>query len=256
MSDLQTIMAEIKKIKIIAESDPGNDVKTRRFKLGKKKQAQLNLEGLYMEYRKQVRDSAVFMLVTGDQADKFAKTANKEYQCFDVEADAFYQEILDQVPERLYLKKLASRAFFEHLAARFEDRARAVDIVGYPPLFFDLKYKRVIASKEDALAMTKKAMNEKIGSEIVALDAIEKVSIQSVNSNFTGSVIPIVLYTKDEELAAQLLTGLARITKNVFIIKAGESSTKELSDKAISDIKNVTKENVEKTLTKIHKSVL
>jgi len=248
-------MEQIKKTKAVAEQDPGTDVNTRRVRLGKISQAKEQLKSLYMDYRKEIMANALFMIASGPEGEKFAKSATKYFDCFSFQADDFYSSILEKVPSRIYMNKNASREFFEHLAARFEDRAVEVDITSYQPLYFEAKYKRLIASEEAALDMTKRAINEKVGSEVVGLDAIEKVSIQSVNQDYAGKVVPIVLYTEDETLTQELIGGLARITKNLFLITAGKTENESLTNKSINSITKVTKKSVEETLVRIKKNM-
>lgn len=253
---MQATLKEIQKAKAVAEMDPGHDVQTRRVKLGHIRQAKEKLETLYMEYRREIQNNSVFIVALGSSAKSFADKAKKDYQCFSYEADGLYKDLLSKVSPKVYLNQLGSRSFFEHLSAKFEERAMEIDIVGYPPLYFDAKYKKQINSKEEALDMTKRAINEKIGGEVAGLDAIEKAAIEAVNSEFEGQVIPIVLYTEDEKLAEEVLAGLPRINKNVFLVTAGKDIAENLQNKSISSMVKVTKESVEKTLIKIKENVL
>lgn len=256
MNKMQETLQEIQKQKAIAQSDAGHDVRTQRFKQGKIRQAKEKLDTLYMEYRRLVQSNAVFIVACGSEADSFAQTASEEYQCFAYEADSFYKSLLSQVPEKVYLNQMASRSFFEHLSAKFEDRAKEIDIIGFMPLVFEAKFKRKVTSVDDALDITMRAMNEKIGAEIVGLDAIEKAANKAVNDNFEGQVIPIVLYTKDATLAQEILTDLPRINKNVFLVSAGKNDKKNLQSTPINGMVEVTKEEVEKTLINIKQNVL
>lgn len=255
MSSIQDVMEEINKTKAIAEMDPGTNVQTRRVRMGKIKQAKSKLEELYMEYRKEVRNNSIFIVASGTEAQGFADSAKKDFDCFTLQADSFYENLLDQVPDKLYLNKPASRNMFEHLSARLEDRAREIDIIGYNGIYFEGKYKRNLKTKEDALQITKEAINKKVGAEIVGLDAIERISIESVNKGFQGTTVPIVLYTNDEKLTQDLLKDLKRLTKNVFFVKSGDIKEKSLTALAINDINKATKENVKETLLKIKSNI-
>jgi hypothetical protein len=256
MNNLESVVNEIKRLKGVISMNPGTDVHKRRFNKGKIDQAKQSLKSVYLDYRTSIKEHALFILVTGEQSEEFAKTSQEEFQCFPIFTDKFYQDILDQIPSKIYMNKLASRSFFEHISARFEDRAREIDITSYNPIIFGAKYKKVIKSEEAALDMVKRAMNELVGPEVAAIDAIEKVSIEAVNKDFTGKVIPIVMYTKDESLVKELMSGIPYLSKNLFLISAGKGVEKDLQSKSLSVIKEVTKESVEKTLLKIKKNVL
>lgn len=256
MSNLQVVMKQIKKVKEVAEQDPGTDVLVRRQRLGKKRQAMEKLKDLYTSYRKEISQNCLIMLVSGTESEKFAEIASADFSCYSFKADDFYSKILDQVPSKVYMGRVASHEFFDHISARFEDRAREIDIIGYSPLYFDAKYKKSMKTREDSLNIVKRAMNEKVGSEVVGLDAIEQVSIKTVNEGFAGKVVPIVIHTQDETLTEELIGGLARITNKLFLINSGKSENKNLINKSISDIKKVTKKNVEETLIKIKKQIV
>lgn len=255
MNRLESTMIEIKKLKEVAEMNPGTDAQKRKFNLGRIRQAKEKLELKYIEYRQQIVSNSLFMIVVGDMAKDFADMSREKYDCFAYSSDEFYKKILDQVPSKLYIDKPASRNMFEHIAARFEDRAREIDIIGYQPLVFEAKYKKVLKSEEEALDLVKRAINEKIGSEVSALDAIEKTSQEAVDKEFAGKVIPIVLYTSDEVLAKELLEGVPRVTKKVFMVNVGKKLQNGLQNKTIAAITEVSEENVEKVLLKIKEKV-
>lgn len=256
MSNLQSIMQEIKKTKAVAESKPGENVQTRRIKAGKIMQAKESLKDLYTKYREEIKKNSIFILAVGSEAEKFAKTAEKEYQCFAVKADGLYEELLEKVPTSLYMNKLASRNMFEHLQARLEERAMDIGIMAFQPLYFEAKFKKMVNSKEEALDLVKRAINDKVGAELVGIDAIERVSIEAVNRDFEGQVMPIVLYTNDNALTKELTSDLKRLTKKIFVISSGNNVEKDLQDISISDITKVTKKSVEETLVKIKNNVL
>lgn len=256
MNNMQQMLDKIKKLKEVAESDPGHNVQTRRVKLGHIRQAKEKLELLYMEYRRQIQSNCLFIVATGENASKFAEKASSDFQCFSFNADIFYESILSEVPPRVYMDQMASRSFFEHLANRFEERAMEIDIVGYPPLYFDAVYKKKINSKEEALEMTKRAINDKIGSEVVGLDAIEQASKKAVNEGFEGKIIPIVLFSEDETLIKEMLQGLPRINRNVFLVSAGKKVQEDLQTKSINSMVKVTEESIKKTLLKVKENLI
>ena len=226
-----------------------------RTKLGKINRAKEDLKELYREYRTELQSRTTFILVVGSQADKFAELAEAEFGCFVLDADTFYKDILSQVPAQLYTNKASTPGLFDHFAARFETRALDIEIIGYQPLYFESKYKRILNGEEDALALIKEAFNEKIGSEVVGLDAVDRVAEKAVNEGFAGSTVPIVLFSKDEKLVDDLAKNLTKLSGNVFVITTGTKVGKELKTKSLSYLKTVDSEGVEKSLTKIRENL-
>ncbi|HBI01196.1 MAG TPA: hypothetical protein DDY18_06185 [Flavobacterium sp.] len=256
MSTLKELAEKIKQQKAIAASDPGNDPQTRRVRLGNITQAKEQLKDLRLSYRKLLLKSAAFIIVTGDQADKFAKTAEEKYDCFAVNAEDFYNEMIEKVPEVLYKDKISSGNLFEHIGNALEDKARDLDIVSYPALIFESKYKKQIKDKNELLSLTKSAINEKVGSEIVGIDAMDKISDKVLNSELSGKTIPVVLYTSDTATVEELSKGLKRsLTRNTHIIATGEvdDKTKNIS---LDVVDKVTTKAVEKSLLKIRQSLV
>ena len=173
-------------------------------------------------------------------------------------ADSFYEGLISEVHERLYTNATASPALFDILGSTFEQRALDIGIIGYPALIFESKYKKVLKNKEDLLALSKRAFNEKVGVEVLGLDAIEKISKIAVNHEDKERKVlkkfPIVMITKDESLVKDLAKGLKSVTNNVFIISAGTVKDKGVKDNSITKLKSTTKDAVEKSLVKINEN--
>jgi hypothetical protein len=248
---VDTIQA--KKDLIAMEKDIINieDPTAQRMKLGHIKRAKEDLKQLFMDYRRELQSRAAFIVVTGGKSDKFAKTAEDDFGCFSVDAEEFYRQIADQVPEVVYKGKTANQSLFEHLMARFEDRALNIDIIGYTPMLFESKYRKVLKDKDAMIELFKIAFNDKVGSEVVGLDAIDKVSEKAVNEGFAGKTVPIVLYTKDKALVSDLLANLGKLTNNVFLVTTGEDLDEKLLQKSTASVKTATKKQVEESLLKV-----
>jgi len=238
--------------KEVMELDNPHVVRTR---LGHINRAQEDLKDLYREYRSELQSRAAFILVIGSKAGEFAAEAETGFGCFSLDADTFYKDILEQVPAQLYTNRASTPGLFDHFAARFESRALDIEIIGYQPLFFDTKYNKMLTGKEDALALIKEAFNDRVGSEVVGLDAIDRVASRAVNENFSGSTVPIVLFSQDESLIGDLSKNLTKLTGNVFVVTAGTKVNKNLKDKSVFSMKTVTTENVEKSLMKIKENL-
>ena len=256
MRNLESIVKTIQETKKVAEKKfheaPASAQTAVR---GQIQRAKLDLEQLYRDYRKALQNRVIFILVTGSQTDKFVQMAENDFECFSVDAESFYSNILDQVPTR-YFNQTSSPALFEYFAAKFEDRALDIEIVGYPPLLFEQKYKKQLKGRDDVHELMKRAFNEKVGGEVVGLDAIDRVAEKAVNSEFSGKMCPIILHTKDPQLVRELEKDIKRaVTSNVFVVTTGAKVDKLVKDVALSNVKSINKSAVEKALLKVRESV-
>lgn len=268
MSNLESIVSTIKDKKTIVEEGQkalktegasALPVSAKRAKQGHINRAKLDLEELYREYRKELQTSSLFILVTGSQKniEKYNKIAESDFGCFPTDAELLYNEIMEKVPARLYVNQHASPSLFDHFAARFEDRALEIDIIGYPPLLFESKHKKPLKDKADATELMKRAFNEKVGGEVIGLDAIERVTLKAVNENFAGKFCPIVLHTTDPVLVRELERDIKRsVTKNVFVVTLGSKNDEGVQNVSLTNIKTVTKESVESSLLKVKENLV
>ena len=254
MTNMQQIVEEIKKTKAIAEEKLEQDA-TYRVKYGRQVQAKERLRELWFEYRKEVLENSVFILVAGDKSEKFANVATKEFQCYGVNAEDLYKDLLRQIPSKVYMNQIGSRSFFEHIQGRLGERARELEIVSMKPVIFNQKYKKMVESEDDALSMLKQAINDQVGAELAALDAIDKVAFESVNSEINGKVVPIVLYSTDESLVKDIARDLKHLPSHSALVIAGKTEDSDLTALSINDTKTVSKTNVEKTLVKVRESL-
>jgi len=183
----------------------------------------------------------VFILTKGAQSESFIDVATGEdFGCFEVEADILYNQILLKVDKRYYDNQTSSPALFDILMSSFNDVCDDIGIVGYPAVLFDKKYSRRLKTKDDLLQLTKEAFNDKVGSDLVGLYAIDKVARKAVNEGYEGTTIPIIIHSKDSKLIDELEVSLKNINQKVF---------------KISTTKKQTAEDVEKHLTKSRKGL-
>lgn len=256
---LESLVKTIAEKKALVKSEKEvkelNNPHVVRTKMGKINRAKEDLKELYKEYRTEIQKGSTFILVSGKQAKKFAELASAEFGCFSLDPNTFYNEILDQVPEQLYVNKTAGPALFDHFMAKFESRALEIEIIGYTPLIFESKHKRVLKGREDALKLLQEAFNDRVGGEVVGLDAIDRVAFQAVNEDFAGNTVPIVLFSEDDDLLLSLSKDLKKISYNVFIISTGTKGNKELKQKSISSLKTVDVEGIKSSLTKVKENL-
>lgn len=254
--NLKDLGKEIKTQQKIADSDPGTEPQTRRMRLGNIMQAKEKLQGLKLEYRKQILASAIFIIATGPEAKKYASVAEKSGGCFSVNVEDFYKNLIKDVPTALYVDKTSSGNLLEFIANSLEEKARTLDIVSYPGIVMESKYKKVLKDEKDLLALTKTVINEKVGSEIVGIDAADRISAKLLKSKNSGKVVPIVLQVSDSSIAEDLAKGLKRsLTRKTFIVSAGSEIEESILNISFDTMSEATEENVENSLLKINKEL-
>ncbi len=254
MKSFKEIIEEIEEKKEIAGRDAGTDPKSRVVRLGKIKRAKEDLKELYLEYRQHIQSKAAFIICTGSTCAKFDSIAEGVWGCFSVDPEEFYEDITCEVDKRHYTNQISSRALFDLVGSAIEEKAHQVGIIGYPALIFENKYKKLLHNKEEMLAVVKQAFNDKVGAEVVGLDAIEKVARKAVNEGFIGKTAPIVLIAKDEKLAKSLHKDLKKISRNVFIISSGKVS-EEIKTISLDYLKTLNDDKVKDSLVKIKENL-
>ncbi len=257
IGSLKELGDEIKKAQVIANSDPGTEPNTRRMRLGNISQAKVQLESLQLEYRRLILANAIFVLVTGDQAAKFAETAEKKYDCFSVNAEEFYQEMVKGVPKELYVNKTASGNLLAHIANNMEDKARSLNVLSFPALVFESKFKKMIKDDAELLRFAKTVINDKVGGEIVGLDAVSKIATKLLDSGLSGKKVPIILQVDDASIVEDIAKGLKRsLTRKTFIISTGSANEDKIKNISFDVIETVTAKSVEKSLVNLNKSLV
>lgn len=255
MTSIEEVVKEINKKKAMALLEPGDNPMNYSTKVGKIKRAKVDLEDLYLKYRSEVQLRSLFMIVTGKQAKKFADLASKEFFCYQLDSNGFYEGLIKDVGARLYTNQPASPSLFDILGKTLEDRAREIGVLGYPALIFESKYKKVLSGKEDLLTLLKRAFNEKVGIEMLGLDAIERAATLAINDEDEEkqvlSKFPIIMVTEDESIVKDLAQGLGFVSNNVFIIGAGSVKDEKVKQNCSHTLKQITNKTVENSLVKI-----
>lgn len=227
-----------------------------RQKRGNINRAKEDIKSLMEQYCKEVQNKAAFIIAVGDQSLELAESAQKNFGCFGLDGEVLYKEVCTKVPEFIYLNKPSSSSLFDHFSSRFNDRAMEIGIIGYPRLGFEPKYKKRINTQEDFLNLMKRAFNEKIGAEVVGIDAVNRVALTALDEGYAGGIVPIMMYTKDEELVLELTKGLSKLTKNVFVVSVGADVSEKINNISIANIDKVNKTQIESTLVKIRENLI
>lgn len=243
MKSFESLIKEIEQNKTIAETEIPLDADPRTLttRIGQQKRAKQNLEDLFLEYRKHVGLNSVFILTKGKQYESFAQIAREEYNCFSVNADELYNFIADQIDPRNYTNVSAGPGLFDMFMSIFNDVCDQIGIISYPAILFESKYQRKLSGREDVIKLIKEAFNEKVGSEIVGLYAIDQVAKKAIESGYSGTTIPVILHSEDSELTETLENSLKNITQNVFMVSTTKKQTAKLVEEKLVKIKESLK---------------
>jgi len=244
------ILTKINEEKKIAETDL-NTISPRAYpyKKGQVDRAKENLESLYVDYKNQVLKNAVFILVTGSHSDEFADIAQDKFECFNIDAKSFYQEIVDQLSPELYKDKNLNSSVFDIAGNVLEDKMKNLDVVSYNSLTFSSKYSKFVKTKAEMVDILKDAINDSVGGEVVGLDALEKVSKEAVNKEYKSRVVPILLRSKDENFLLNIATSIRTINPRVVMVVAGETNNNNINP--LSSISEVNETSVGDVLKEI-----
>jgi hypothetical protein len=246
---LATILDQINQQKEIAQQDL-NVISPRAlpYKKGQINSAKQKLEDLYVDYKNEVLRNAVFILVTGDLSEKFASVAEENFKCFSVDGKEMFREILEKVSPQLYRNKKINAFVFEALGNLLEEKMKKLDVTGYNQLIFDSKYSRVVKDEAEMLDVIASAVTDIVGSEVVGLDALERITQKAINKNYKSKIVPILIHSKDEKFIVSITEGLKRLNPKVVKVSAGKLET-DLKTKI--SLEEVDEKNVEETLKTI-----
>jgi len=255
---LKQILEDINKNKKLADTDLSDVHPSILTSVsGDKRRAKENLEELYFTYKNHLKSRVIFVLVNGKSSKKFSEVAAANFNGSIFTGESFYEEIVNKVDTQNYIGRTASSSLVDILSSVLGDKASDIGITGYPALLFKSEQTAFLLNeKKDLVNIFKDMLNEQVGSEFVGLDFLEKVAIESVNSNFSGSVKPIFIHSQDISLLETFAKDFhQRLTPNVFTVTAGIAS-KEVSEKSLLTVSGkITKTNVGSVLKEIKNSI-
>lgn len=252
---LQTVLAEIKKVKVFADEDTNTgEPSTLNARRGRKNQAIEQLKRLKRDYKQELLQNTVFIVTTGSEREEFAKTSS-ELGLFVADPEAFYKDLASRVPEVLYKGKEGVSNIFDVLGRHLEDKMMELDINEYNQLLFKAQYAQKIEDVNDFAQLIKKAINDQIGSEIAGVQAIDSLVDEAIERSHADRYTPVVLATDDEQFALQLSRDLERLTTRVFVAVAGEGNeTLKNLDGALI-LGDASKESVKAAIKEMRKNL-
>lgn len=244
---LAKTMEEIKKVKPYAEEDVDTGPReTMAGRRGRKNQAVEQLKILKREYRLKLLESAAFIVVTGSAAEEFTKIATESFGCMSTDPDTFYKDLADRIPAALYNGTETVSNLFDVIGRHLEDKAGELDINGYPQLIFKQEYRTTLKNKNDLLNLIRTAINDKVGPEIVGIQAASSLLDKAIASEHGKKVTPIILATDNEKLAIDLEGSLNRLhPRGVFLVVAGKGTKALKAVSGMISVKEPTNETVE-----------
>lgn len=246
---LDQILEKIKEEKKVAEQDlDAVDPRVLSYKKGQVSSSKERLEKLYLDYKNEILKRSVFILVTGEDSDKFAKIATKKFKCFSLEADVMFTEIVDQLSPQLYENKTLSSSVFDIVGNVLENRMKQLDIVSYNSLMFSSKFSKNIKDKKEMIEAVREAVSDIVGGEVIGMDALERVSKDAVNKNYKSRIVPILLRTDDERFIIKMSDSIRLVNPRVVRVAAGKTGQ---DINAIVSLNEVTEEQVGEALKQI-----
>jgi len=254
---LKAILKDIEKNKAMAATELETvEWNVKATVEGQVRRAKENLKSLFFDYKNALKSRVIFIMVNGKGNKKFAEVASANYSGISYDANDFYSEIVDQVDTANYIGRPLSNSTVDILSAVLEEKALEVGISGYPALLYKEKYATLLNSKEDLLGAFKKMLNEEVGGEFVGLSLLDQAATQAAKSGFSGTVLPIVIYSQDNDLLSDLSRDFNKmLTPNVFTVTAGIAS-KEVSEKSLTSVTGkITKASVGTAMKEVRKNL-
>lgn len=252
----ENLLEKIDETKKLATMEiDGSNPSTLNMRIGMKRKAKEDLEELFLEYRKEVLNNVVFMLVNGDESDKVISICKKDFNCFTSNSDDMLITIADEIHEANYLNQSSSSKVFDLIQANFEKIARDIGISSFKAMLFDTKYQRILKSKDDLISLMRDVFTDIVGSEAIGVFAIDKAAHQAINEGYKGKTVPVMINVKDEKLLNNLLKDLSLISRNVFLISAGKVENEKLLNQSTVTIEKVSKKEIESALIAIKKNI-
>lgn len=258
---LQDVLTELKKVSLVANTEvPADPVETLNGRRGRQRAAKEKLTKLREDYSNGLLSSAVFIVVTGSLAKEFSEASTgdastgEKLGCFTADPEDFYRELVAPMPTALFGRE-GNGSLFDILSRHLEDKANNLGIIGYPQLQFKKGYTSKVSNREDFVQLVKRAINEQVGAEIVAIQSVRSLVDKAIEKNHKALITPIVLATTDEKFALDLGIAIQSTSTKVFTVVAGESTNPELAARTGFTLSEVSKESVTATLKKIVKKV-
>jgi hypothetical protein len=249
---LENVLKAIKENKPFAEENvESGPMETLNGRRGRKNQAIEALGRLKTEYLSDLLKSAVFIVVAGSERTEFEKVATTKFNLFSADPETFYNDLAGRVSPSLYLGKEGVNNIFDVLGRHLEDKMSELGAVQYNQLIFKEKYIKTVTSVADFTSIVKEAINDQLGTEIVAIQSVNSILDSAIDRNHSSKTTSIVLTTGDEKLTQDLLKDLDKRGNRVTLVLAGKTSKAFKGLENTVNVKEVTEESVKTALDSI-----
>jgi uncharacterized protein YqgV (UPF0045/DUF77 family) len=240
MQNLQKLIEEIKEQKKFA-ADTLEDAtpQTINARMGRKRSAISRLEDLYLQYRNLIRSKVFVIAAIGDQVDEFEKLSTEISGLQSLDSDAFYHHLISKMDEKIFTSGLQNAYIIDVLSRILEEVAVEIGIQSYNQIIFNQKYDGKISSKEEALNLIKKVIEEQVGEEIASIFIIDNVVKFVFEHDLESKVHPVLVKVSNEKNLQSLLSGLKILGNSSIVVNAGKSSVSgdikidEVNDKTV-----------------------
>lgn len=255
MSSLKEIGKRIQDLKVIAESDPGDNQINYNVKLGRIKRAKTDLEEAYSQYRTAVRENSVLIITTGDGFEEFTRIAKSDCGCFSADLNETFVALTEAIDEANYKNRVVGSFIFDVINTNMDLLAGKIGLASVPYMHFTSKYNHILKGKEDLVKLTRDIVFDlEDGAILPSFYTTDKISEESIKAGYVGSNIPIIMYTSNCETAEIVYRATKNIAGNTFLVTVGKAD-KETIKLADYKVKTATAESVEKTLAAIAEQV-
>lgn len=250
---LQTTVQKLKELKpFVEENVEEGPVETLNGRRGRKNQAIEQTENLKRQYLTELLQSAIFIVVVGNKRDEFEKIATGEgLNLFSTDPETFYRDLATRMNPAIFNGNSSQTDLFDILGRHLEDKMIELGLRAYNQMVFKDTYVQPVRNTEQFVQLLKTAINDQIGAEIVAVQAVDSIASKAIDAGYIAAVTPIVLSTKDEKLALSLIRDLPQ-KRPAFLVVAGDlSETIKKADPANTTVlEDVTKANVKTLVNK------
>lgn len=254
MSNLKELIEEIKLLKTeTAVELDDTDLRTYNVKLGLLRQAKQKLEDLKQQYKVAVSNRVAYILAVGSESGELVKRSVKDFGVIEYDANTMVDDLIKDIPEEFYVGKTMSSAILDMVTNHLYTKVEDIKIENMPTaLYYEARYNNTINSKEDLARDVKMILNEQVGKELMAFDAVHKASVKALEEEFSGKIVPVMINATEENIA-DIGRSLSSTTKNVFVVSSGEVSDK-IKESSLAYLEKLTKKEIENALVSVQKN--
>lgn len=190
----------------------------------REKNVEERLKALLPQYAIELAKATTFILVLGDDAEKFASIAKTDADCYIFDLEKYYDRITNVIAPINFVGKRYSPYLVEMINNSLMDIGLELEMVNsIPAVVFKSKDEQQIGGVDQFKKLTKQVVNESVGGDFAGLYAVRQVCDQAIEANFSGNFFPLVVYSKDTSLLG-IAKDLEKIGKYSFTVFAGKDS--------------------------------